>query len=258
MTSGPELQGGWKAVAFTELENAWEKGRQMESPVLASLSLGHLYDIRGVGGDVRQAAQVWVAAFSRPMTFVALGLREMPKGRGQTWAARPSLVREGRQPAKQGDQGGCSRTRKRLQGQGSEKPWETWPGKPRQGPWIMVAMRERKVPGPLPNGSSTLDSSVAGEGSPGLDPESPRETGVGRTSQDTLLFWWKRETPIQVDPKRAKRGPLGSGSWRPMWEGRGGRGWEHEGGCALGSGVRRGQSDTAGVGPRAERLVGAS
>lgn len=78
--------------------------------------------------------------------------------------------------------------------------------------------------------SSTLDSSVAGEGSPALDPESPRETGVGRTSQDTLLFWWKRETPFQVDPRRAKRGPLGSGTWRPTWEGRGGRGWEHEGG----------------------------
>lgn len=107
VTLRPELQGGWKAVAFTELENAWEKGRQMESPVLASLSLGHLYDIRvekpkcGVGGDVRQAVQVWVAAFIRPMTFVALGLREMPKGRGQAWAARPSLVRERRQTARE-------------------------------------------------------------------------------------------------------------------------------------------------------------
>lgn len=79
-------------------------------------------------------------------------------------------------------------------------------------------------------GSSTLDSSVAGEGSPGLDPESPRETGVGRTNRDTLLFWWKRETPFQVDPRRAKRAPLGSGPWRPTWEGRGGRDWEHEGG----------------------------
>lgn len=135
-------------------------------------------------------------------------------------------------------QGGCSRPRTGLQGPSSRRPWDTWPGKALRWAAAPRALdnsghKGEEVPRPLPNGSSTSDSSVTGEGSPGRGSESP-------TSQDGCLQWIMG----------GLRGVPGECSWRSTWEGgQGGRGLD-EGGCAFGSGLRRGQSDRAGVGSR--------
>ena len=102
-------------------------------------------------------------------------------------------------------QGGCNRARTGLQGPGGGRPWDTWPGKSLRCAAVPRALdnsghKGEEVFRPLPNGSSTSDSSVTGEGSPGWGPESPQ----GDQSGDNQP---KRLSPM--DHGRAKRSPWG-------------------------------------------------
>ena len=152
------------------------------------------------GREARQAAQVWVPVFSRPMAFVALGPHEMPEARGQAQPAPPSRVRERRWTTREA----AAET-----GQGCRGQAVGGPGARNLGSLRCAASpralgnsghKGEEVSRLLPNRSSTSDSSVAGEGSPGLGPESPQGDQSGDDQPRRLSL---------MDHGRAKRSPWG-------------------------------------------------